>query len=120
MLALVLTLVVAALHVGFMVLETFAWTTPKVRRSFGMSAEDAETTRVLAANQGVYNGALAAGVDRGADLARVRDRRGALRGVLREVDDLGRAGAAGGRGVGRGAARVRCARSREPVVIFCV
>lgn len=60
MLALVLTLVVAALHVGFMVLETFAWTTPKVRRSFGMSAEDAETTKVLAANQGIYNGALAA------------------------------------------------------------
>lgn len=60
MLALVLTLVVAALHVGFMFLETFLWTTPKVRRSFAMSAEKAETTRVLAANQGVYNGALAA------------------------------------------------------------
>jgi putative membrane protein len=60
MLALVLTLLVAVLHVGFMVLETFLWTTPKVRRSFGMSTEDAETTRVLAANQGVYNGALAA------------------------------------------------------------
>ncbi|MCA9613902.1 MAG: DUF1304 domain-containing protein [Polyangiales bacterium] len=60
MLALVLTLVVAVLHVGFMVLETFLWTTPNVRRSFGMTPEDAETTRVLAANQGIYNGALAA------------------------------------------------------------
>lgn len=59
MLPLALTLLVVLLHVVFMLLETFLWTTPKVRRSFGMSAEEAETTRVLAANQGVYNGALA-------------------------------------------------------------
>lgn len=43
-----------------MVLETFLWTTPAVRRRFQQSPEDAETTRVLAANQGVYNGALGA------------------------------------------------------------
>lgn len=59
MLALALTLLVAALHVAFMALETFLWTTPKVRRRLGMSAEEADATRVLAANQGVYNGALA-------------------------------------------------------------
>lgn len=60
MLALTLTLFVALEHVGFMVLETFLWTTPRVRRIFGQSAEQAETTRVLAGNQGVYNGALGA------------------------------------------------------------
>lgn len=51
---------VALLHVLFMVLETFLWTTPGVRGRFGNSAAQAEQTRVLAANQGVYNGALAA------------------------------------------------------------
>lgn len=57
--ALVAVLVVAALHVVFMVLETFMWTTPFGRRTFGQSVEDAEKTKVLAQNQGVYNGALA-------------------------------------------------------------
>lgn len=60
MLALAAVLFVALLHAGFMVLETFLWTTPRVRRIFGQSAEQAETTKVLAGNQGVYNGALAA------------------------------------------------------------
>jgi putative membrane protein len=60
MLALVATLLVAAAHVGFMALETFLWTTPKVRKIFGQTAEQAEQTKVLAGNQGVYNGALAA------------------------------------------------------------
>jgi len=53
-------ILVAVLHVVFMVFETFLWTTPGVRRRFGQTAEQAETTKVLAANQGVYNGALAA------------------------------------------------------------
>jgi putative membrane protein len=52
-------LFVAFAHVLFMVLETFLWTTPAVRRRFGQTAEQAEATKVLAANQGVYNGALA-------------------------------------------------------------
>ena len=60
MLALSLTLLVAVAHVGFMVLETFLWTTPRVRRIFGQSAEQAEASKVLAGNQGVYNGALGA------------------------------------------------------------
>lgn len=50
---------VAVSHVLFMVLETFLWTTPAVRRRFGQTAEQAEVTKVLAANQGIYNGALA-------------------------------------------------------------
>ena len=58
--ALVVTLVVSVLHVLFMVLETFLWTTPAVRKRFGQSVEKAEATKVLAQNQGVYNGALAA------------------------------------------------------------
>lgn len=62
MLATVLTLLVALLHVVFMVFETFLWTTPNVRRRFGQTAEQAETTKVLAANQGIYNGALAAAI----------------------------------------------------------
>jgi putative membrane protein len=56
---LVATLVVAALHVVFMVLESILWTKPTGRRIFAQSREDAETTKVLAQNQGVYNGALA-------------------------------------------------------------
>jgi len=57
-----LAVLVAVAHIAFMVLETFLWTTPAVRKRFGTTAQDAETTRVLAANQGVYNGALAAGL----------------------------------------------------------
>jgi putative membrane protein len=60
MLVTVMALVVAFLHLVFMVVETFLWTTPAVRRRFGQTAEQAEATRVLAANQGVYNGALGA------------------------------------------------------------
>ncbi|MEM9459588.1 MAG: DUF1304 domain-containing protein [Myxococcota bacterium] len=51
--------VVAVAHLLFMVLETFLWTTPGVRKRFGQTAEQAEASKVLAANQGVYNGALA-------------------------------------------------------------
>jgi len=47
--------VVAALHVGFFVLESVLWTSPKVMRIFGTTEEDAQATRVLALNQGVYN-----------------------------------------------------------------
>ncbi|MBD9622237.1 DUF1304 domain-containing protein [Ensifer sp. ENS06] len=50
------------LHIGFLVLEMFLWTGPKGRAVFPMTAEKAEATRVLAANQGLYNGFLAAGL----------------------------------------------------------
>jgi putative membrane protein len=53
---------VAAEHVYIMVLEMFLWTKPYGRRAFGMSQEDADRTAVLAKNQGLYNGFLAAGL----------------------------------------------------------
>ena len=52
----------AALHVYILVLEMFLWTTPKGRKAFGLTPEFAEASRTLAANQGLYNGFLAAGL----------------------------------------------------------
>ena len=60
--ATVLIVLVAALHVYFLVLEMFLWRTPFGRRTFGTTAEGAESSAVLAANQGLYNGFLAAGL----------------------------------------------------------
>ena len=54
---------VALEHLYFLVLEMFLWTTPKGIKSFGLkSKEFAEDTKVLAANQGLYNGFLASGL----------------------------------------------------------
>jgi putative membrane protein len=53
---------VAALHLYFLVLEMFLWKKPAGRRAFGTTAEFAEATAALAANQGLYNGFLAAGL----------------------------------------------------------
>ena len=53
---------VAILHVLFMVLEMFFWTRPLGRRIFGLTRELAGETAALAANQGLYNGFLAAGL----------------------------------------------------------
>ena len=53
---------VALEHIYFLVLEMFLWTAPRTRAAFGMSGEMAEATKVLAANQGLYNGFLAAGL----------------------------------------------------------
>jgi putative membrane protein len=61
-LALVLTALVALLHVYILVLEMFLWTTPYGRRVFRLTPEMAAATKVLAANQGLYNGFLAAGL----------------------------------------------------------
>ena len=52
----------ALLHVYILVLEMFLWTTPKGRRAFGLTPEFAEASKTLAANQGLYNGFLAAGL----------------------------------------------------------
>jgi putative membrane protein len=60
--ATVLIALVALLHLYFLVLEMFLWTKPAGRRAFGMSRDQAEATKVLAANQGLYNGFLAAGL----------------------------------------------------------
>ncbi len=62
MIANILIGLVAAIHIYIVVLEMFLWTTPKGRRVFGLTAEFAQQTRVLAANQGLYNGFLAAGL----------------------------------------------------------
>ncbi|HAU80326.1 MAG TPA: DUF1304 domain-containing protein [Stenotrophomonas sp.] len=60
--ALSLTLLVALLHVYFLVLEMFLWTKPLGLKTFRNTPEKAQATRVLAANQGLYNGFLAAGL----------------------------------------------------------
>ncbi len=54
--------IVAVLHVYFLVLEMFLWTKPAGLRAFGQTPERAEASKVLAANQGLYNGFLAAGL----------------------------------------------------------
>ncbi len=61
-LAQVLTVLVALLHVYFLVLEMFLWTKPLGLKVFGQSREKAEQSKALAANQGLYNGFLAAGL----------------------------------------------------------
>jgi putative membrane protein len=58
----VLVAVVALLHVGFLVLEMFLWTKPVGRRVFGLPADFMAASASLAANQGLYNGFLAAGL----------------------------------------------------------
>ncbi len=54
--------VVALEHLLFLVLEMLLWETPFGRRTFGTTVEQARETRALAANQGLYNGFLAAGL----------------------------------------------------------
>ena len=55
--------VVALMHFYFMILEMFLWTTSKGIKAFGLrSKEFANDTKVLAANQGLYNGFIAAGL----------------------------------------------------------
>ncbi|KAH8647973.1 integral membrane protein [Xylariales sp. PMI_506] len=56
------TALVALLHVYILVLEMFLWTTARGRRAFKLTADFAEKTKALAANQGLYNGFLAAGL----------------------------------------------------------
>ncbi len=53
---------VALQHLWFLILEMFLWTTPLGMRTFGLTPEFAQASRVLAANQGLYNGFLAAGL----------------------------------------------------------
>ena len=60
--ALALVALVAVLHVGFLILEMFLWRGPRGRRVFGTTREFADQSATLAANQGLYNGFLAAGL----------------------------------------------------------
>lgn len=58
----ILVVVVALEHLLFLVLEMFLWTSPTGLRTFGMTPDVAESSATLAANQGLYNGFLAAGL----------------------------------------------------------
>jgi len=62
MLANVLVGLVAAIHVYILILEMFLWDTPRGRKAFGTTPEFAAASKTLAANQGLYNGFLAAGL----------------------------------------------------------
>ena len=62
MIADMLTGAVALIHLYILVLEMVLWQAPRVRRIFGTTAEFAAASKVLAANQGLYNGFLAAGL----------------------------------------------------------
>lgn len=57
----VLITVAAALQAWFMIMEMFLWTKPLGRAAFGLTKEFAEQSKVLAMNQGLYNGFIAAG-----------------------------------------------------------
>lgn len=60
--SLVLTGLVGLIHVYFMYLEMALWEKKRIREIFGLSAEFAKQTRMMAMNQGLYNGFLAAGL----------------------------------------------------------
>ena len=60
--AAVLVALVALIHLYIVVLEMFLWTKPRGRAAFGTDREFAEATKTLAANQGLYNGFLVAGL----------------------------------------------------------
>ena len=61
-LAIILVALVAIEHIYILVLEMFLWTTPRGMKAFGMKPDQAAQTKVMAANQGLYNGFLAAGL----------------------------------------------------------
>lgn len=61
-LQILLIVLVAFEHLYFMILEMFYWTKPKGLKTFGLTKEFADDSKVLAANQGLYNGFLAAGL----------------------------------------------------------
>ncbi|HWR79732.1 MAG TPA: DUF1304 domain-containing protein [Pseudomonas sp.] len=62
MLANLVVALIALLHVYILVLEMFLWDKPAGLRAFGQTLEAATASKVLAANQGLYNGFLAAGL----------------------------------------------------------
>ncbi len=58
----VLVALIALLHTYILVMEMFLWRTARVRAAFGLTPEFADATAVMAGNQGLYNGFLAAGL----------------------------------------------------------
>ena len=114
MLANLLVALVAVLHLGFLVLEMFLWTTPFGLKTFGLTREFAEQSRALAANQGLYNGFLAAGLIWGllsqqngvchsGLLSLLRDHCRCVRRGDRQDDDIVHPGLARRAGIGAGA-----------------
>lgn len=69
----ILTGLVALLHIYILVLEMFMWETDRARKAFGTTPDFARQTKVLAANQGLYNGFLAAGLIWGVTLGEAGD-----------------------------------------------
>jgi putative membrane protein len=69
----VVVLAVALLHLYFLILEMFFWDKPLGLRTFGQTLETARASKVLAANQGLYNGFLAAGLLWGLSLGEAGD-----------------------------------------------
>ncbi|WP_411346656.1 DUF1304 domain-containing protein [Paenibacillus sp. WLX1005] len=61
-LASIMVALVAIEHLYILVMEMFLWTTPRVMKTFGTTPELAQSTSSMAANQGLYNGFLAAGL----------------------------------------------------------
>lgn len=62
MIAPILVILVALIHAYFLVLEMFRWQAPRTRKIFGTTPEFAAESKVMAANQGLYNGFLSAGL----------------------------------------------------------
>ena len=60
--ALTLSLIVCAIHVYILVIEMFFWDKPAGMKAFNLAPDFAKATKVMAANQGLYNGFLAAGI----------------------------------------------------------
>jgi putative membrane protein len=60
--AAILVALIALLHIYIMLLEMVWWDSPRGRKAFGLTPEFSKATRSLAANQGLYNGFLAAGL----------------------------------------------------------
>lgn len=58
----ILVVLVALIHAYFLVLEMFRWEEPRTRKIFGTTPEFAAESKVMAANQGLYNGFLSAGL----------------------------------------------------------
>lgn len=60
--SLILVALVALEHLYILYMEMFLWTTPRVMKTFGTTPDFAQASKALAANQGLYNGFLAAGL----------------------------------------------------------
>ncbi|MFC9712807.1 DUF1304 domain-containing protein [Paenibacillus sp. JNUCC31] len=62
MISIIFVALVAIEHIYIMVMEMFLWTRPRTMKTFNLTPEFAQSTKSLAANQGLYNGFLAAGL----------------------------------------------------------